>query len=160
MRSLDGYSFCTVLDLDMGYWTFALSRSAQKLCTIVLPWGKYCYKRLPMGLSVAPDVYQERMAQIFADMPHIRVYLDDILIITSGDFSHHLETLRQVLQRLRAHNLQIHADKSSFCALETEYLGFILTPNGIRPQTSKVQAILNLAPPTTVKHKSEDFLVW
>ncbi len=47
---------------------------------------------------------------------------------------------------------QVHANKSSFCALETEYLGFILTPDGIRPQPKEVQAILNMAPPKNVLH--------
>ena len=60
--------------------------------------------------------------------------------------------MRKVLQRLRDNQLQVHADKSSFCALETEYLGFILTPDGIRPQPKKVQAILNIAPPKNVRH--------
>ena len=47
--------------------------------------------------------------------------------------------------------LKINADKSNFCTLETEYLGYILTREGIKPQSNKVQAILALAPPKNVK---------
>jgi hypothetical protein len=49
-------------------------------------------------------------------------------------------------------NLQVNAEKSSFCALETEYLGFILTREGIKQQQQKVNAILQVAPPHNVKH--------
>jgi hypothetical protein len=55
------------------------------------------------------------------------------------------------LIRLRDAGLEINADKLKFCALETEYLGYILTRDGIKPQTNKVQAILALKPPTNVK---------
>jgi RNase H-like domain found in reverse transcriptase/Integrase zinc binding domain/Reverse transcriptase (RNA-dependent DNA polymerase) len=151
LRSLEGFSFCTSLDLNMGYWTIRLSPEAQRLCTTVLPWGKYSYLRLPMGVSASPDIYQERMSALFHDQPNVLVYLDDILLLTAGSFQDHMQLLKTVLDTLRRSNLQVHADKSSFCALEADYLGFVLTRDGIKPQPKKVQAILNIAPPTTVK---------
>jgi Reverse transcriptase (RNA-dependent DNA polymerase) len=80
-RSLDGFSYCTSMDLKMGFWDIHLSPYSQKLCTIVLPWGKYRYLRLPIGLSVSPDIYQEKMSNLFMDMPEVIVYIDDILVI-------------------------------------------------------------------------------
>jgi hypothetical protein len=71
-RTMDGFEFCTTMDLNMGFWAIRLSPQSQVLCTIVLPWGKYCYLRLPMGLAVSPDIYQEKMAGIFADTPCLR----------------------------------------------------------------------------------------
>ena len=56
-----------------------------------------------------------------------------------------------VLTRLQDAGLKINADKSNFCTLETEYLGYILTRDGIKPQPNKVQAMLALAPPRNVK---------
>ncbi len=57
----------------------------------------------------------------------------------------------EVLNKLQDAGLKINADKSKFCALETKYLGYILTRDGIKPQANKVQAILTLKPPTNVK---------
>jgi hypothetical protein len=92
------------------------------------------------------------MQALFDDMSFtVKVYLDDLIIITNGSFENHLTEIRKVFSRLRDNQLQLHADKSSFCALETEYLGFVLTPDGIKPQPKKVQAILNIAPPTNVR---------
>jgi Reverse transcriptase (RNA-dependent DNA polymerase) len=102
-RSLDGFSYCTSMDLKMGFWAIHLSLYSQKLCTIVLPWGKYRYLRLPMGLSVSPDIYQEKMSNLFVDMPEVIVYIDDILVITKGSLKELLRILEKVLQCLAQH---------------------------------------------------------
>jgi hypothetical protein len=104
-----------------------------------------------MGLACSPDIYQEKMSELFIDMTFVIVYQDDILILTSGSFDDHLRQLNNVFKRLQHNNLQVNAEKSSFCALETEYLGFILTREGIKPQQKKVNAILQVAPPRNVK---------
>eukprot|EP00804_Cyclotella_cryptica_P013932 CCRYP_002440-RA/>CCRYP_002440-RA protein AED:0.42 eAED:0.42 QI:61/-1/1/1/-1/0/1/0/106 len=57
----------------------------------------------------------------------------------------------RVFVRLQDAGLTVNARKSSFCAVETEYLGYVLSRDGIKPQTKKVQAILALAPPQNVK---------
>jgi Reverse transcriptase (RNA-dependent DNA polymerase) len=133
-RTMDGFSFCTTMDLNMGFWAIPLSLFLQHLCTIVLPWGKYCYLRLPMGIAVSPDICQEKMSVIFADMTEVIVY---ICVITKGDFTTHLRILRDVLRRVEINRLKVHADKSKFCCFETEFLGFVLSREGIRPQQKK-----------------------
>jgi hypothetical protein len=52
---------------------------------------------------------------------------------------------------LREAGLKVNANKSKFCAHETEYLGYILTRDGITPQSNKIEAILAINPPTNVK---------
>ena len=86
-----------------------------------------------------------------ATLEFVRTYLDDLLCITKGNLKDHLEKLERVFSKLQDAGLKINADKSKFCALETEYLGYILTRDGIKPQTNKVQAILALNPPTNIK---------
>jgi hypothetical protein len=150
-KRFEGFTYCTALDLNMGFWTILLDKFLHRLCTIILPWGKYCYLRLPMGLACSLDIYQEKMSELFIDMTFVIVYQDDILVLTSGSFDDHLRQLSNVFKRLQHNNLQVNAKKSSFCALETEYLGFILTKEGIKPQQKKVNAILQVAPPRNVK---------
>jgi hypothetical protein len=55
IHSMEGFSFASALDLNMGYYHIKLDADAQKLCTIVFPWhmGKYKYKRLTMGIKIA-----------------------------------------------------------------------------------------------------------
>jgi hypothetical protein len=95
VRSIDGFTYCSTMDVSMGFWCIVLDKASQRLCTIILPWGKYSYARLPMGLSVSPDIYQEKMSALFEDMSEVKVYIDDILLITKGSFMHHLQKLKK-----------------------------------------------------------------
>ena len=81
----------------MGYYTVRLDFSSQKLCTIITPWGKYQYQRLPMGVNVSPDVFQEKMSKLMEGLEFVRTYLDDLLIISNGSFDDHLQQLDTVL---------------------------------------------------------------
>ena len=86
-----------------------------------------------------------------AGLEFVRTYLDDLLIISNSTFEDHLRQLQVVLRRLRRAGFKVNAEKSSFFALEIEYLGYILTKDGIKPVQKKVQAVLDLQPPTTLK---------
>ena len=136
----------------MGYYTIRLDADAQKLCTMILPWGKYSYMRLPMGIAGSPDIFQEKMSGLMESLEFVRTYLDDLLILTKSTFDDHLIKLRQVLDRLKQAGLRINCAKSIFASDEIEYLGYILTRDGIKPQEEKVKAILAIAPPKSVKN--------
>jgi hypothetical protein len=73
------------------------------------------------------------------------------LCITNGSLDDHLNKLRQVLIKLQDAGLKVNACKCHFCATETEYLGYILTSDRIKPQPKKIEAILALKPPIKVK---------
>ena len=92
LLNLEGFQYATSLDLNMGYYHIRLREQAINLCTIIPPCVKYRYKRLPMGVSNSPDIFQEKMNKIFHGFEFIRAYIDDLLVITKGDFSDHLGT--------------------------------------------------------------------
>jgi hypothetical protein len=89
-KCFEGFTYCTTLDLNMGFWTIPLDKPLQCLCTITLPRGKYCYLHLPMELACSPDIYQEKTSELFIDMISVIVYQDDILVLTSSSFDDHL----------------------------------------------------------------------
>ena len=151
MLKLEGFSYATSLDLNMGYYHIELDLFSKELCTIVLPWGKYEYQRLPMGLCNSPDIFQEKMSQLMMDLEFVRVYIDDLLIITSGSWTDHLDKLEEVLARLEKAGLKVNAKKSFFGKPELEYLGYWITRHGIQPLPKKVQAISNMKPPKSTK---------
>jgi hypothetical protein len=88
---------------------------------------------------------------LMASLKFVRAYMDDLLIITRRTLDEHLQKMKIVLTRLRNAGLKVNAAKSLFRAHEIEYLGYILTREGIKPQPKKVQAILTLNPPNNVK---------
>ena len=84
----------------MGYYTIWLDPDTQKICTIVLPWGKYSYLRFPMGVTCSPDIFQEKMTGLMQTLEYVKTYLDNLLVLTKGKFTNHLAKLEPVLQRL------------------------------------------------------------
>jgi hypothetical protein len=146
---------CFSIGLNMGYYHIKLDADAQKLCTIVFPWGmgKYKYKRLPMGIKIAPDVFQNVMSNLVQDMDYAKTYLDDLLILTNSSFKDHLLKLEMVLARLSIAGMRVNISKSKFFAEQIEYLGHWITRQGIQPIRNKVElnAILDIKAPKTRK---------
>ena len=151
LQKLEGFYLATSLDLNMSYYHIELTLEASKLCTIVLPWGKYEYLRLPMGLCNSPDIFQEKMSELMVGLEFARAYIDDLLVVSKGNFETHMQHLEQVLTRLAEAGLKINASKSSFCCDELEYLGYLINCKGVRPTLKKVEAISNIATPKTCK---------
>ncbi len=135
----------------MGYYTIRLDPTASKMCTIIFGWGKYSYKRLPMGFGGSADIFQAQIMDLMASLEFVQVYMDDLLIIMRRTLDEHLQRMETVLTRLRDVGLKVNAAKSLFCAHEIEYLGYIIIREGIKLQPKKVQAILALNLPNNVK---------
>jgi hypothetical protein len=151
LQEIEGFSYATTLDLNMGYYTIRLDPDASKICTIIFPWRKYSYKRLPIDIAGSPDIFQGKMSELMESLEFVRAYLDNHLCISKLSPEDHLENLEEVLRQLCNAGLKVNAVKSTFCALEIEYLGYVLTREGIKPHCNKVQAILAIKPPTGVR---------
>jgi hypothetical protein len=144
--------YATSLDLNIGYYQVLLTPFSSRLCTIVLPWGKYEYCRLPMGLSISPDVFQEKMSELMSGLEFAQAYLDDLLILlTEKGFEKHLDKVELVLTRLQEAGQKINAVKSFFAQKNLECLSYNIGREGLCPSQKKVEAILQIKAPTTRK---------
>ena len=108
-------------------------------------------RNCPWVLCNSPDIFQEVMSNIFRDLDYIREYIDDLLITSNGSLEDHLAKVETVLKRLRKAGLKVNASKSKFCRHEVEYLGYLITRNGLKPLPKKVEAIHNMAAPKNRK---------
>ncbi|OWZ08675.1 Pol Polyprotein [Phytophthora megakarya] len=140
----------STLDANMGYFARRLALQSRSFTSFCLPWGKFQFKRLPMGISTAPDEYQACMERILGDLPYVIVYLDDILIFSENEIDH-LEHLAIVFKRLQTFDVTLNAKKCRILRESVNYLGFTLTPDGIQPQANKVEAIQQIAEPANKK---------
>jgi hypothetical protein len=91
------------------------------------------------------------MMEPMESLEYVQAYIDDLICISRNSLEDHLEKLEEVLMRLHDAGLKVNADKLTFCALEREYLGYVLTKDRIKPQGNKGQAILAIQPPKGVK---------
>ncbi len=90
---LEGFSFATTLDLNMGYYTIILDPDASKICTITFPWRKYSFKRLSMGIASFPDMFQSKMSELMEFLEYVWAYFNDLLCISKVSLEDHLEKL-------------------------------------------------------------------
>ncbi len=119
LQEIEEFSYTTALDLNMGYYTIRLDPDASKICTIIFPcWGKYSYKRLPMGIAGSSDIFQLKMLELMESLDYVRAYLDDLLCISKLSLEDHLEKLEEVLRWLRDTGLKVNSAKLTFGALE------------------------------------------
>ena len=81
----------------MGYYYIKLSSGDKQLCTIILLRGKYKYQKRPMGVYNIPDIFQEKIYEIFKGFYMVHVHIENILVITKYDFLEHLKDTDKVL---------------------------------------------------------------
>ncbi len=147
--SIKGAKYFSKIDLTWGFWNLLLDEESSKLCTFVTPWGVFRYKRLPFGVSPAPEVFHRVLADVLRDIPGVIHYVDDVLVY-GATLAEHDERLQIVLRRLIAAGFAISDTKCSFRKQAVVFLGHLLSGEKIRPDPSKVAAILQMRPPTNI----------
>ena len=120
------FSHATTIDVSMGYCHVPLSKQAQKYCTINFPWGNYACKRLPIGIGVTVELFQQVMASLFGHLYYVHVYLCDMLIISNGTHEDHLNKIESVLNILQKAGFRSKKEKFMFSATKINYLGYRL----------------------------------
>ena len=143
LKKIEKFVSATAIDLSQGYYHIPMSKEAQKILSTVVPWGRYSYKRLPMGLASAPDIFQNIMTNLFHDLDYVLVYLDDILVIQREGESEedHLNKIDEVLTRLEKMDFRANLRKSFCMQQEIGYLDYSLTTKGVKPQKKKIEAM-------------------
>ena len=106
-----------------------------------------------MGIACAPDIFQSIMMDLLGDLEFCLVYIDDILIVQKIGESEadHMKKIEQVLERLEAKGFRANLRKSFFMQKEVEYLGYLLTTGGLKPQPAKIEAMHRIMRPKNAK---------
>lgn len=144
--------YFTGLDLAKGYLQCKLCPEDQLICSFVLETGVFCFTRLPFGLKVAPAKFVKTLTTIFR--PYLGDFLEnfvDDFIIHSQSHELHLEHLRKIFELLREYKLSVSTKKSKIAATKIKILGNFVSAAGIEPDPSKIEAIIKLEPPDTIR---------
>ena len=144
LGSLTEGSVFSKLDANSGFHQIVLNPESAKLTTFITPFGRYMFKRLPFGISSAPEYFQKRMDKELSGLEGVKCRMDDILVMRR-DQAEHDQRLKQVLDRLVERKLTLNLEKCLFSQSRLQYLGQIIDSEGIRKDPSKVKAATHVA---------------
>ena len=142
-------------DLKDGFLQIQLDEEASKLTMFQTPWGRYRYLRMPFGISPAPEYFQRKLDQNLEGLNGVYKIADDILITGHSStmkeaVKDHDATLLKLLDQCQERNLKLNREKLQLKCSETPFIGHVLTPEGVKPDLSKVEAILKMERPKDV----------
>ena len=145
--------YISTLDLANGYWQVPLAEESRPITAFTVPGrGLYQFRVMPFGLHSAPATFQRLLDSIIGPSlePTAFAYLDDIIVL-GRTFEEHLENLREVLRRLQQAGLRLIEEKCRFCQTELQYLGHVVSDQGVKTDPEKVEAIRNTPPPQNLR---------
>ena len=148
---LSGAKIFSALDLASGYWQVPVEPADVPKTAFSTSRGLFDFTVMPFGLTNAPATFQRLMDRVLSGLnwEQCLVYLDDVLVF-SHDLASHLERVERVLERIDKAGLKLKPRKCQFGKPEVDYLGHVISANGISPQGSKVEAVLQFPVPTNV----------
>ncbi|XP_049306295.1 retrovirus-related Pol polyprotein from transposon 297 isoform X2 [Bactrocera dorsalis] len=152
LEKLGRSQYFTTLDLAKGFHQIEIEEEDIHKTAFSVEGGHYEFLRMPFGLKTAPATFQRLMNNLLQDYINkiCLVYLDDIIIFSTS-LQEHMNSLRLIFARLQEANLKVQLDKSEFLKKETEFLGHIITTEGVKPNPKKIECVVNFPIPKTAK---------
>ena len=151
----EGETWYSSVDMTYAYGKVPLHELTKKPCYFRMVGGKstgtYRFITGYYGLTVMPTEFQKLMDLTLVNINSVFVYIDDILIVTKGTKSEHLNKVREVMKVLDEANLQLKAEKCVLAQDSMDWLGYKLTRTGISPVNAKSQGITERLRPTNLK---------
>ncbi|MBW0570124.1 hypothetical protein O181_109839 [Austropuccinia psidii MF-1] len=145
-------SIFSKIDLRGAYTLLRIKEGGEHLTAFRTKYDSYEYLVMPFGLTIAPASFQNLVNDIFQDLldVYVVVYLDNIMVFSKSE-EEHVTLVSTVLSRLRANNLFSKASKCLFHVSSVEYIGYVVSSEGLKMDQEKFQQILNWPPPQNLK---------
>ena len=150
ITQIRGFTHCSKIDANSGFWTLPLDASSQLLTTFETPWGRYCFLKLPFGLGKSQYFFQFYMDLNFkAINDGTHNITDDILMVgdNSGLPESHDYCLIQVLNKCHEIGLKLNPDKCIFKSMQVLFFRHLVTSMGLKPDPKKIKAITSMPVP-------------
>ncbi|KAI5334662.1 hypothetical protein L3X38_024795 [Prunus dulcis] len=147
-----GHALLSFMDAYSGYNQIFMHPEDQAHTSFITDRGLYCYKVMPFGLKNAGATYQRLVNHLFAPLigSTMEVYVDDMLV-KSRTADQHIPNLSAMFTILKQYKMRLNPTKCAFGVASGKFLGFMISQRGIEANPEKIQAILDMTIPKTVK---------
>lgn len=148
LSHLGNSKFFSALDLSSGFHQIPMDNDSKKYTAFSTPEGHFHYNRMPFGLKNAPATFQRMMDRALNGLigKHCFVYLDDVIVF-GRTIQEHNKNLATVLHRLSELRLKLQPDKCEFLKPELEYLGHVISKDGVKPNPNKIKSVKEFRQP-------------
>lgn len=152
LDKLNSNKYFTTLDLAAGYWQIAIADKDREKTAFQIKDNLYEFNRLPFGLSNAPATFQRFMNYTLRGLhgQTCLIYLDDVIIL-GNTLDAHVENIRKVFERLKATGVTLRLKKCQFLQKEVQFLGHLVSENGIEPYPGNTIKVKQFPTPTNTK---------
>ena len=157
LAQLSGRKIFSKIDANSGFYQIQLAEESTLPTTFITPFGRFCYNRLPFGITSAPEHFQKRMQSILAGVEGTVNMTDDTLVF-GRDQNEHDERLEKVLAKIEKAGITLNSDKCEYSKTRVTFLGHVVDASGVSPYPEKVKAILDMVTLLT-SHNSDVSLV-
>ncbi|KAK3204109.1 hypothetical protein GRF29_106g1840700 [Pseudopithomyces chartarum] len=153
MDRLQGARWFTKFDVRDGFYRIRIAKGHEWMTAFRTRYGLYEFTVMPMGLTNAPATFQAVVNKALHEYLDVfcTVYLDDVLVYSGGSLEEHVQHVRKVLDKMKEYRLLLHPNKCEFHTTKTEYLGFIISREGIAMDPKKVSTVQEWPQPKSVK---------
>ncbi|XP_071900910.1 uncharacterized protein [Coffea arabica] len=143
LDELNGSKYFTKIDLRAGYFQIRVKTEDIPKTAFRTHQGLYEFKVMPFGLTNAPATFQDLMNHVFQKQlrKSVLVFFDDILVYSSS-LQEHLKHVAEVLNILRRHQLYAKRSKCAFAQAQVEYLGHIISEEGVKVDPGKIEGMV------------------
>ena len=143
------------LDVKEAFWHVRLDEDSSKLTTMITPFGRYRWNRLPFGLKVSSEIFQRLLTEALEGLHGVFCVADDIVVVGCGKTENearrdHDQKLQQLQQRCSKKNIKLNEEKEIIRTIEITFMGHRLTSSGVKVDETKVKAILGMPAPDDV----------
>ena len=140
--------YISKIDANSGCWTLSMDAASQILTTFNIPWGRFCFLKMPFGLNKLQYSFQFRMDTYFGDLNDgTLVIADDVKIHGEDEVTHDMHLI-QVLNQCRKVRLKLNAEKCVFKLTSIPFFGHVISDEGVKPDPAKMDAIKKMPTPT------------
>ncbi|GJP64616.1 hypothetical protein CLOP_g21590 [Closterium sp. NIES-67] len=152
LDQLRGATVFSKLDLRSGYWQIRMADNSVHKTAFRTRYGSYDYLVTPFGLTNAPTMFQAEINHILRPLLDecVVVYLDDILVYL-WDMQQHVEHLQRFFEILRRKPFYVKLSKSDFALEKVQFLGHIVSTQGVHIDPKKIEAVRMWKTPENVK---------